>query len=110
MQRIESVRILVRIEPVDSDDIPIVFDVRVAERDLRRGRNSLIELINDTQSSHRPLLSLYLIAKAVDVDVIHSLEMRVKRVDDCEGNFQQILDDEAQRHIVREADFISDGN
>lgn len=53
---------------------------------------------------------LYLISKTLHIDVIHSLEMRVKGVDDSQRNLQQILDDEAERHVVGEANLITDGN
>jgi hypothetical protein len=59
VERVEAIRILDRIEPIDSHNIPIVFYVRVAERDLRSDNINWFNWVNDlidVSASHRQRL------------------------------------------------------
>lgn len=56
------------------------------------------------------MYSAYLITERLQVDVVHPLEMRVKRVDNGERHLQQMLNDEAERDVIGKSYFITNGN
>lgn len=103
MKGVEAIRIFRRIESIDPHDIPIIFYDSVAEWDLQETKRERLSIWDDDE-----MIAIYLIVEVLYV--VHPLEVWMKRFDHNKRNFQQILDNKSERHIIGKTNSVSDRN